>query len=330
MHGRQSGRAALLLGVALVGAVGCAEPHQARLSTLDPTSAREQDAMLRHASSECDVVPVLGFVVSGLPLACSNRTAEGAALTVIADAELVTGIAFWAKKGIDYPGSYLPLLAFQDTAITGIASGRIDNALSEQALFAPQDTLAEVALAPWNGRVLRRPEVWLGTLFFVGAGIAVDQILGANWNHLGEGPNIFGRQFTPETGYPLGLAVNAAVVEQVAVAEESYFRGVVQSAFARRAGENAGWIYGSLVFGGVHSLNAAFASSPSDAAKYLGIGVPYITLVGAYLGWVYKRDGYSLAPSTAIHFWYDFLTLGIEFVRDPKHSPLSASVVIPW
>ena len=309
---------------------GCVEPHQARLSTLDPITAREEDAMMRHASSECDVVPLVGFVVSGLPLACANRTSEGVALTALADAELITGIAFWTQKGIDYPGAYLPLVAFQDTAIIGIASARIDDALSEQALFAPQDSLGEVALAPWNGRVLRRPEVWLGTLFFVGAGIAVDQLLGANWNHIGEGPNIFGRQFPPATGYPLGIALNAAVVEQVAVAEESYFRGVVQSGLARRAGENAGWIYGSLIFGGVHSLNAAFASSPGEAAKYLGIGVPYITLVGAYLGWVYKRDGYSLAPPTAIHFWYDFLTLGIALLRDPQHTPLSASVAIPW
>src|SRR5215468_461294 len=217
-------RAALLSGLAPAGALGCSEPRTARLSTLDPMTERERDAMDRHASSACDVEPAVGLVVSGLPLACANRTAEGAALTALADAELATGIAFWAKNGLDHPASYLPLVAWQDTALIGIASARLDNALPEQALFAPEDSLAEVALAPWNGRVLRRPEVWLGTLVLVGIGMGVDQLLGANWNHIGEGPNLFGRQFTPETGYPLGVALDAALVEQVAVAEESFFR----------------------------------------------------------------------------------------------------------
>src|SRR5215467_3075145 len=70
-------RAALLLGVALVVGLGCTEPHQARLSTLDPITAREEDAMLRHESSACEVEPAMGLVASGLPLACANRTAEG-------------------------------------------------------------------------------------------------------------------------------------------------------------------------------------------------------------------------------------------------------------
>ena len=36
-----------------------------------------------------------------------------------------------------------------------------------------------------------------------------------------------------------------------------------------------------------------------------------------------RWSGYSLAPSVAIHFWYDFLIEAYGFAMDPKHSPLA-------
>ncbi len=57
--------------------------------------------------------------------------------------------------------------------------------------------------------------------------------------------------------------------------------------------------------------------------------MPFITLLGSYLGLAYRYSGYSLGPPIAIHFWYDFLLEAYSFLGDPKHSPLAVSFSLP-
>ena len=117
--------------------------------------------------------------------------------------------------------------------------------------------------------------------------------------------------------------------EHVAIAEETVFRGEVQSSLARSLGETDGWLWGSLVFGGVHALNALFISS-GDRVRHLTTSVPFITVAGSWLGLSYRWHRYSLAPSVAEHFWYNTVQSAVFFVLDPQHSPLSASVAFPF
>ena len=103
----------------------------------------------------------------------------------------------------------------------------------------------------------------------------------------------------------------------------------MQSSLARGSGETRGWIYGSLAFGLVHSSNVLFM--PADQRlSYLAVGVPFITLLGSYLGLAYRWSDYSLAPPVAIHFWYDFLVEAAGFVADPKNSPLAVTWGMPF
>ena len=60
-----------------------------------------------------------------------------------------------------------------------------------------------------------------------------------------------------------------------------------------------------------------------DRVKYLYAAVPFITVLGSYLGWTYHDAGYELSTPVAIHFWYDFLVEAVDFLADPKNSPLS-------
>ena len=64
--------------------------------------------------------------------------------------------------------------------------------------------------------------------------------------------------------------------------------------------------------------------------KYLAVGVPFITLLGSYLGLAYRESRYSLAPSVAIHFWYDLLLEAVSFLGDPKNSPLAVAWGTPF
>jgi membrane protease YdiL (CAAX protease family) len=140
---------------------------------------------------------------------------------------------------------------------------------------------------------------------------------------------LFGAEVNSAVGYPVAGAVGIGLFEHVALAEESTFRGLLQSGWSRSAGETRGWIYGSLAFGLIHTTNILFID-PSQRLSYLAVGVPFITLLGSYLGLAYRWSGYSLAPSVAIHFWYDFLIEAVGFVADPKHSPLAATWSVPF
>jgi membrane protease YdiL (CAAX protease family) len=124
----------------------------------------------------------------------------------------------------------------------------------------------------------------------------------------------------------LGAAIYAGLFEHVAVAEELLFRGIIQTGLARKFGEMPGWIVASLIFGAAHSLNILFLP-PNERLGYLAVNVPVITLLGAYLGLVFRHSGYSLVPSTALHFWYDFLLSFGDMALHPQASSLSGRIL---
>jgi membrane protease YdiL (CAAX protease family) len=179
--------------------------------------------------------------------------------------------------------------------------------------------------------VLSRPSVWAGIAGSLAAGILVSAIVdrGIDTRNAGKRPLIFGREMNTAPGYLLAGAVGAGLFEHVAVAEEMTFQGVLQSSWARSLDETRGWAYASLLFGAVHGSNILFIDR-SQRLAYLAAGVPFITLLGAYLGLAYRSNRYSLAPSVAIHFWYDFLIEAAAFVADPKNSPLAVSWGMPF
>ena len=319
--------ACVIAAVLVCGA--CRPVLPARRSTLEPASPEELAAAVRVQRPRCSLG--LGYLFPGLGSLCLGKTGQGAAIAALAAAELTTTIVVARREplGLEHPGAFVPFLAFQDLWVAGVAEVSIERALAERALYAPRDQVSDLVLAPFNGNVLRRPAVWLGTLGLLGAGIvaslAVDE--SSSTERLGDDPNLFGQRIDRRAGYPLGLGVMGGLFSHVALAEESLFRGVLQSGWARSLGETGGWIGGSLVFGAVHAANALFLPEDERAA-YLMFGVPFITAVG-YLGWVYRDSGYALAPPVALHFWYDFLLSATFFVLDPEHSLLSASVSLP-
>jgi membrane protease YdiL (CAAX protease family) len=84
---------------------------------------------------------------------------------------------------------------------------------------------------------------------------------------------------------------------------------------------------GSLIFGAAHILN--FVGS-DDGARVGAIAVPYITLTGSYLGYLYVRTNFSLLAGTAVHFWYDFLLSTIAFLADPDDQPFNVRLALPF
>lgn len=321
----------LVLAAWLACLGGCSRPlKSARVAHAQPVFAAEVRAAERQATRRCS--DHWGLLIPGMAQMCRGKRLEGGLMMATGAIELGTGIAVGREYGWQHPGSIVPLLAFQDLWVYGNAEPYIDRALARGALYAPQDDLADMLAAPFNVQVLRKPEVWAGTLVALGLGIGASILLSGDDfdpTSAGADPNLFGRTFDRRLGYPLGVSAGIGLFSHVAIAEETVFRGALQSGIARSHGEFQGWLWGSLAFGLTHSLNA-LALPEEDRAKYLTYAVPMITILGSYIGYAYQRSDYNLGVPVAIHFWYDLLLTTTFFVMDPQSSPFAASVTIPF
>ncbi|HEU5060812.1 MAG TPA: CPBP family intramembrane glutamic endopeptidase, partial [Kofleriaceae bacterium] len=271
-----------------------------------------------------------------------GKTTEGAVMASLAAAEIGTAVAVGVNTEHDsdgdgdpdplaHPGVYLPLAGLQDLWVYGLADGWITGALARRERFAPPDTAADLLAAPFNLEVMKRPAVWAGLAGALAVGLGVtfalsDEIDG---DQVGDDPNLFGETVDGKVGYPLGGLAAGTLFAHVALAEEALFRGYIQSTSARVLGETPGWVAASLLFGLAHVPNM-YGLPEEDRDEYLLYGIPVITAAGFYLGWVYRHSDYSLAPPTAIHFWYDFLLTATLFVADPENSIFAPSVMFTW
>jgi membrane protease YdiL (CAAX protease family) len=304
--------------------------HQARLSNDEPPSQRETEARAR-IESHPDCYSRLGVLVPGYLQMCRGRTADGAVLAGLGIAELGGAVAGSVANGITSNEAGLPLLALGDLITLSVMDAGLENQRALKLKYVPQENLSELARAPFSFDVLQRPAVWGGILGTLAAGLLVSRLVDGpiTTEGFGKRPTLFGHNANSALGYPAAAGIGVALFEHVAIAEESAFRGLLQSSWSRQYGEDRGFVYASLSFGALHATNIFFIDS-SQRVKYLAAGVPFITLLGSYLGLVYRQSGYSLGPSVAIHFWYDFLVEAVSFAGDPKSSPLALSWGTPF
>jgi membrane protease YdiL (CAAX protease family) len=293
-----------------------------RRSAEEPPVERELEARARFVEPGCR--PALSAFFPGLGQLSCGRRDEGRALALLGGLELGTAIAAGASRGFSSAASQIPLLAYADLLTASAMDVVLDAQRAQQLRFVPQETLPELLRAPFSPRVLARPTVWAGVVGALAASLLLSRVVDGplDTRNSGTEPVLFGSQLHDAVGYPMAGAIGAALFTHVAVAEETAFRGVLQSGWARSTDETRGWAYSSLVFGLLHAGNLPFID-PRDRLKYLYAGVPFITALGGYLGWAYRDAGYELSTPVAIHFWYDFLVEAIDFLADPKNSPLS-------
>jgi membrane protease YdiL (CAAX protease family) len=313
-----------------IAATGCVRPlATARTSPDEPSSAEEIAAAEHVRGASCTTA--LGLLFPGLAQLCLGEHGKAALLGGLAGAEIATAIAVGTQvDDIEHPGVGLPLLAAQDLWLFGLVDASIQKSLAQRARYAPRDSLTDLVAAPFNGEVLKQPAVWAGTLGLLAVGVGVSWLVDdPDASQAGEDPDVFGHEVDRALGYPIGLGTGALLFGHVAIAEEVAFRGVLQSGLARGMGEGAGWVTASLLFGLAHAPNA-WLLPEEERRDYLIYGLPVITVAGGYLGWLYRRTGYGLASPVAAHFWYDLALTMTFFVVDPKNSPLSASVALPF
>jgi membrane protease YdiL (CAAX protease family) len=328
-------RAGLAAAALAALAAACSRPVQtARTTLIEPPTEAEIEAGFAVDDRACS--PHLGWLFPGLAQLCLGKKVEGGVMAGLAAAEIGTAVTVGVKTDYDadgdgqadpfsHPGVTLPLSAVQDLWVYGLSDAWITGSLAARERFAPPDTLADLTAAPFNHEVMKRPAVWAGLAGALAVGIGVSLALDeVDGDEVGDDPNLFGETVDRKVGYPLGGLAAGTLFAHVAPAEEALFRGYIQSTSARALGETQGWIAASLLFGLAHVPNM-YALPEEDRDEYLLYGIPVITAAGFYLGWVYRQSDYSLAPSTAIHFWYDFLLTATTFVIDPQSSIFAPS-----
>ncbi|HUS68915.1 MAG TPA: CPBP family glutamic-type intramembrane protease, partial [Kofleriaceae bacterium] len=195
------------------------------------------------------------------------------------------------------------------------------------------ESLPQLASAPFRPSVLARPWVWGVVPLAFGAGMGITYLV--DRDSFEDVPSIFdvdrvrflGGEFSPGTGYALGSAYYASVFTTVAVGEEALFRGFLQTELTEAYGPWTGWAVASVIFGAVHILN--FYQPGADPKDAL-VAVPFITAVGSTLGLAYMKTDYRLETSVAMHFWYDFLLSAAAFAIDPENQPFVVKVATPF
>ncbi len=126
----------------------------------------------------------------------------------------------------------------------------------------PTDSFSDLAWAPFQWSVIKKPEVWGGFLgaFTVAAGLGYLFLSKDKETHFNLSPGI---KF-PLLAFPVGIG------------EESLFRGFLQSSLSETLTPWGGIAVSSLAFGAVHLANGALME-PDERRHYYSVGIPFIT-----------------------------------------------------
>lgn len=168
---------------------------------------------------------------------------------------------------------------------------RVFNGVDSYCYKMPMESLSDLAMAPFQWKVLKKREVWLALLADLGLAVGLQYFLQAKNEGFSVGRSV-GGAVKPFTAFPIGIG------------EEAFFRGFLQSYAGENVGPWGGIAISSAAFGAAHIPNA-LSYYGEDRRDYYSAVLPFITLTGIYYGWVSYKNA-SLKEVVALHCWYDF------------------------
>ncbi|HSX13315.1 MAG TPA: CPBP family intramembrane glutamic endopeptidase [Chlamydiales bacterium] len=197
---------------------------------------------------------------------------------------------------------------------------RFTNGITNYSFRMPTEQLRDLTYAPFQLSILKKPEVW-GSI--IGAVLIAKAIGYLAYPKKGE------IKIAASTS-PLSPAIMPVLSLPIAVGEESFFRGFLQSAISENLNPMAGLAISSLAFGAAHIPNAQ-ALEKEHQWRYYSFSLPLITALGAYCGWMTQQN-HSLKESVALHMWYDFILFSIDAMTTEKASigPKQYAISIPF
>lgn len=137
----------------------------------------------------------------------------------------------------------------------------------------PRDNLKNLTAAPFQWSVVKKPEVWGACLGALALGVTTVYFA------------------YPEEAY---ARVKTTYIEPlnalpIAIGEESLFRGYLQTALTEKLPPWGAITISSIAFGAAHIPNALRMES-SQRWRYYAFSLPFITSLGAYMGWLTHKN----------------------------------------
>ena len=133
--------------------------QEARLERDSRPTERELESSERAAS--CPARAGL-LLLPGLQQICRGRKSEGMVLASLAVAELGAAVTGGATNGFGTSAAGVPAIALGDLLTLSVMDVALENQRAARLRYVPQESLGELALAPFSGEVLSRPSVWAG------------------------------------------------------------------------------------------------------------------------------------------------------------------------
>ncbi len=205
-------------------------------------------------------------------------------------------LASFDKKS--YSSVQTGILAATTSSFYGVYAAYRDTRLYNGRRFylysMPEDSFADLSYAPFNYKVMKKPEVWGGVLGSLGLATLAGYIMSKGEMSLSPCSLRESKEKTVHvlSAFPVGIG------------EEAFFRGYLQSSLSETLTPWGGIVASSILFGVAHLPNAS-ALDPHYRKQYYKVSLPLITTLGLYFGWLTHKN-HSLKESVAVHAWYDF------------------------
>ena len=219
----------------------------------------------------------------------------GTAGALMGTTSLGIGMVAWkpTEESVVVPS----MLAIQNVWSYGIYAAyrdaRIYNGQAGYSYKMPTDSLAALAYAPFNYKILKKPEVWGGLLASLGLAATISYFAYPKESTAHAHMKISPKSELPFFALPVGIG------------EESLFRGYLQSQLMEKFKPTGAIILSSLSFGAAH-LGNGLLMDREDRWRYYAFSLPFITVMGGYLGWLTHKN-HSLQESVALHTLYDLV-----------------------
>jgi membrane protease YdiL (CAAX protease family) len=168
--------------------------------------------------------------------------------------------------------------------------------------LAKQETIGELAMAPFSFSILKDPKVWTPialALLLAPMSATSDSVTLAPKSLIRDG-SLYGGAFV--TGI------------SPAIGEEAFFRGYLNYSMTRSMGPWVGGGISGFVFGLAH------AGNPDSADNMTAAVLPRV-LMGFYFSYLHHSSGYDIKPGIAVHFWWNFI-ISLSMIQKYKADPL--------
>lgn len=243
-----------------------------------------------------------GWVYNDLPYKATvqnNDNYQNSGIAIFSETNYDRDLRLWKQRQLAEENTLVKYGDYSRTSRNTVNADMLNNPILSTMMYSvysayrdaggtgeakKSETLNQLAFAPFNPDVLRKPEVFIPIAIFAG-------VFGLS----AKGGNPI---LVPPSVKRDGSLYAQSFVDGISpgIGEEAFFRGYLNHSLSTSYGPIGGIGSSSLLFMLAHEGNAD--ARDGRAARLLA---------GVYLGWIHYRNGYDIRPGIAVHFWNNFL-----------------------